>query len=127
MVRRMLAPPFLAGDAKARHVRKLTLLKVLDWLELHPGTTWQDAGMPPEPASTAVWTGGPGPSLSLRASGSLGPQGGHIGSVLGTGLVQLIAGDVLRPGLPWLLAATPSPVRIAEEMARVHNPGGSPS
>jgi integrase len=59
----------------------------------------------------------------LHASGSLGPQGGHIGSVLGTGLIQLIAGDVLRPGLPWLLA-TASPARMAEEMARVRDPEG---
>ena len=42
VVRRMLAPPFLAGDAKSRHWRKLTMLKILDWLELHPGATWQD-------------------------------------------------------------------------------------
>jgi hypothetical protein len=42
VVRRMLQPPFLARDYKARHVRKLTLLKVLDWLELHPGKTWQE-------------------------------------------------------------------------------------
>ena len=123
VVRRMLAPPFLAGDAKARHVRKLTLLKVLDWLELHPGTTWQERW-------DATGAGVDGRLdwrarliADLRASGSLGPQGGHIGSVLGTGLVQLIAGDVLRPGLPWLLA-TPSPVRIAEEMARVRDPRG---
>jgi hypothetical protein len=38
----MLAPPFLAHDAQGRQRRKLTLLKTLDWLELHPGTTWQE-------------------------------------------------------------------------------------
>ena len=42
VMRRMLAPPFLVGDAKARYWRKLAMLKILDWLELHPGTTWQE-------------------------------------------------------------------------------------
>jgi hypothetical protein len=39
VMRRMLAPPFLAKNVNARHHRKLTMLKILDWLELHPGTT----------------------------------------------------------------------------------------
>ena len=59
----------------------------------------------------------------LRAAGSLGPRGDQIGSVLGLGLLQLLGGDVLRPGLPWLLA-TASPVRVAEEMARVRDAAG---
>ena len=43
--------------------------------------------------------------------------------MLGTGMVQLIGGDVLRPGLPWLLATT-SPARVAEEMGRARDPAG---
>ena len=39
VMRRMLAPPFLAENVDARHHRKLTMLKILDWLELHPGAT----------------------------------------------------------------------------------------
>jgi len=42
VMRRMLARPFLPDDVKARHWRKLSMLKVLDWLELHPGATWQE-------------------------------------------------------------------------------------
>ena len=53
----------------------------------------------------------------------LGPRGGQLRNVLGMGMVQLIGGDVLRPGLPWLLA-TASPVRVAEEMARTRDPAG---
>ena len=41
VARRLLAPPFAFGDASARHWRKLSMLKILDWLELYPGTTWQ--------------------------------------------------------------------------------------
>ena len=42
VMRRMLAPPFPAGEATRRDFRKLAMLKILDWLELHPGTTWQE-------------------------------------------------------------------------------------
>lgn len=42
VIARMLAPPFLGQDSKTRCNRKPTLLKVLDWLEMQPGTTWQE-------------------------------------------------------------------------------------
>jgi hypothetical protein len=123
VVRRMLAPPFLVDDAKARHWRKLTLLKVLDWLELHREATWQERW-------DAAGAGTDGRAdwrdrmlADLESAGALGPRGGQFRHALGLGLLQLIGGDVLRPGLPWLLA-TVSPVRVAEEMARVRDPGG---
>lgn len=40
VMRRMLAEP-QAGDARTRDYRKPALLKILDWLQLHPGHTWQ--------------------------------------------------------------------------------------
>ena len=123
VVRRMLAPPFPAGDAKCRHSRKLAMLKILDWLELHPGTTWQERWI-----ASGAGTGGTADWRDrmlddLEAAGSLGPRGRQIRNVLGLGMVQLIGGDVLRPGLPWLLA-TASPVRVAEEMGRTRDPAG---
>ena len=42
VVARLQAPPFAAGTSQDRCNRKLALLKVLDWLELHPGRTWQE-------------------------------------------------------------------------------------
>jgi hypothetical protein len=41
VARRLLAPPFLVANVKSRYWRKLAMLKILDWLELHPGKTWQ--------------------------------------------------------------------------------------
>jgi len=123
VVRRMLQPPFLVSDSKARHWRKLTLLKVLDWLELYPGKTWQERWDATGAGVDGRLDWRPGVLADLRAAGSLGPRGEQIGSVLGLGLIQLIGGDVLRPGLPWLLA-TASPARMAEEMARVRDAGG---
>ena len=123
VVRRMLAPPFPAGDAKSRHSRKLAMLKILDWLELHPGTTWQErwdaSGAGAD--GTADWRDRM--LAGLEAAGELGPRGRQIRNVLGIGMVQLLGGDVLRPGLPWLLA-TASPVRVAEEMGRARDPAG---
>ena len=123
LVRRMLAPPFLADGPQSRQRRKLTLLKTLDWLELHPGTTWQERW-------DATGAGIDGRTdwrdrmlADLRAAGAISPQGERHRSVLGLGLLQLIGGDALRPALPWLLS-TGSPTRIAGEMARVRDPGG---
>jgi integrase len=123
VMRRMLAPPFLAENVDARHHRKLTMLKILDWLELHPGATWQErwdacgAGAD----GTADWRDQA--VAELKAAGKLGPRGSQVHNVLGTGMVQLIGGDVLRPALPWLLATT-SPTRVAEEMGRTRDPAG---
>jgi hypothetical protein len=122
-MRRMLAPPFLAENVDARHPRKLAMLKILDWLELHPGATWQarwnSSGAGTD--GTADWRDQA--VAELGAAGKLGHRGGELHHVLGTGMVQLIGGDVLRPGLPWLLATT-SPSRVAEEMGRTRDPAG---
>jgi hypothetical protein len=57
-LRAVLAPPFLVADAKARHWRKLTMLKILDWLELHPGSPCHgNAGIRLAPAWTGISTG----------------------------------------------------------------------
>ena len=123
MARRLLAPPFAFGDASARHWRKLSMLKILDWLELHPGATWQQRW-----DSSGAGAGGPGDwrdqvVADLRAAGRAGPWARGLHPRLGAGMAQLIGGDVIRPGLPWLLT-TPAPARIADEMGRLRDPAG---
>ena len=121
VMRRMLAPPFPAGEAGKRESRKLAMLKILGWLELHPGTTWQERW----DASGAGADGRAGWRDRLQAD--LGAAGtslsGQAREALGGGLVQLIGGDVLRPGLPWLLA-TDSPRELSREMGRTRDPAG---
>ena len=67
------------------------------------------------------------PTGGTRLLADLGAAGtslsGQAREALGGGLVQLIGGDVLRPGLPWLLA-TASPRGIAREMGRTRDPAG---
>jgi len=123
VVRRMLAPPFPPDRETTRRTRKLAVLKILDWLGLHPGATWQErwdaSGAGAD--GTADWRDRM--LDDLGAAGGLGPPGRQVRSVLGGGLAQLIGGDVLRPGLPWLLA-TAAPARLAEEMGRTRDPAG---
>jgi Phage integrase family len=123
VARRMLAPPFAFGDASARHWRKLGILKILDWLELHPGATWQQRW-----DSSGAGSGGSADwrdqaVADLEAAGRVGPLGAGLRSRLGAGVAQLIGGDVIRPGLPWLLT-TPVRARLAGEMGRARDPAG---
>ena len=123
VVARLLAPPFAAETSQDRCNRKLALLKVLDWLELQPGRTWQDRW-------DASGAGDDGRRDwrrtlldELAAAGNLGPRGEQTFKILGLGMAQLIGADVIRPGLGWLMA-TSSPMRIANEMGRVRDPAG---
>jgi hypothetical protein len=123
VARRLLAPPFAPGDAGIRYWRRLGLLKILDWLELHPGATWQQRW-----DSSGAAAGGPGDWRDrvvdeLKAAGRLGSPGAGAHARLGGGMVQLIGGDVIRPGLAWLLT-TPAPARFAVEMERARDPAG---
>jgi len=123
VVARLLAPPFAAETSQDRCNRKLALLKVLDWLELHPGRSWQErwdatgAGLDGHRDWRRTLLG------ELAAAGNLRPRGEQLFKILGLGMAQLIGADVVRPGLGWLMA-TSSPLRIANEMGRVRDPVG---
>ena len=123
VVARLQAPPFAAGTSQDRCNRKLALLKVLDWLELHPGRTWQERW-----DATGVSLDGRRDWRrtllgELAAAGKLGPRGEQVFKILGLGMAQLIGADVIRPGLGWLMARS-SPLRIANEMGRARDPAG---
>jgi integrase len=120
VVARLLAPPFEAATSQGRCNRKLALLKVLDWLELHPGRTWQERWNHATGGGDD-WRGALVRELS--AAGNLGPRGERLFKILGLGATQLITADVIRPSLGWLMA-TPSPQRIANEAERVRDPAG---
>jgi hypothetical protein len=123
VARRILAPPFALGGASSRHARKLGILKLLDWLELHPGQTWQQRW--DSSGAEAVRSGDWRDRVmsGLDDAGRLSPLDARLHIRLGAGMTQLIGGDVIRPGLPWLLT-TPAPVGLADEMGRVRDPAG---
>jgi integrase len=123
VARRILAPPFALGGASSRHARKLGILKLLDWLELHPGQTWQQRW--DSSGAEAVRSGDWRDRVmsGLDDAGRLSPLDARLHIRLGAGMTQLIGGDVIRPGLPWLLT-TPAPVGLADEMGRVRDAAG---
>jgi hypothetical protein len=120
---RLAKEPFRVHDSKSRCHRKLSLQAVLDWLELYPGQSWQQRW----DASGAGRDGHRDWRIQLvadlDAAGLMGKRRDYLRKVLGMGLVQLIGGDYMRPSLGWLMA-TSSPLRIANEMAKVRDPHG---
>ncbi len=76
--------------------RRRGLFKLLDWLQGQPGVTWQEKWL----ASGADAAGFDWTDLPLK---DRVPARGHHREELCTGLVLLVAGQVLRPGYRWLL------------------------
>lgn len=124
---RLSAPPFLVagtGDhlPQSVHLRQVTLVKVMDWLEGSPGLTWQDRW-------NASGAGADGRldwrRTALQELGRTGRpiENRQVAQGIGMGLTQLICGDVLRPGVGWLLGAV-SPRRLWHEMARTRDGEG---
>ncbi|NMO56070.1 tyrosine-type recombinase/integrase [Actinoplanes sp. TBRC 11911] len=120
---RLTKEPFRGDDSQSRCHRKASLQAVLDWLELFPGQSWQQRW-------DATGAGRDGQrdwrlqaADDLAAAGLMDGRPGYVRKVLGTGLIQLIGGDYLRPSLVWLMV-TSSPLRIANELAKARDPGG---
>jgi integrase len=117
VLQRLFAAPFLAEEQG----RRTGVVKLVHWLETHPGDTWQDRWV----ASGADAAG----NLAWRESaiGWLRETGWAAGDrqtdfiALGRGVLMLVCGDVIRPSLSWLL--TPgSPKNLTAEMARCRDP-----
>jgi len=76
--------------------RRRGLAKLLDWLQRQPGDTWQDRWL----ASGADTAGFDWADLPLKGRV---PARRHHRDELCCGLALLVAGQVIRPGYPWLL------------------------
>jgi hypothetical protein len=77
--------------------RRRGLAKLLDWLQLQPGDTWQERWL----ASGADAAGSGWTELPLKGRV---PVRRHHRDELFAGLVLLVAGQVIRPGYRWLLS-----------------------
>jgi hypothetical protein len=95
--------------------RRRGLSKLLDWLQRQPGDTWQERWL----ASGADAAGFDWTDLPLR--GRL-PARRHHRDELCTGLVLLVAGQVIRPGYRWLLRQRQA-LMLAEARAAI-DPSG---
>ena len=89
--------------------------QALDWLQRQPGDTWQEKWL----ASGADAAGFDWTDLPLKDHV---PARGHHREELCTGLVLLVAGQVLRPGYRWLLRQRQA-LMLAEARAAIDPDG----
>jgi integrase len=122
---RLLAPPFPVQNAVTQYERRTGLIRILQWLQAQPGQTWQDRWM-----ASGVDTGtraDPGwrrvPTAWLEGAGLIARGSTASESRAGSGVLQLICGDVIRPSIAWLLTTT-AHLRVSAEMARVRDADG---
>jgi hypothetical protein len=103
-----------AGRARDK-TRRRGLTKLLDWLQQQPGDTWQQRWV----ASGADAAGFDWAELPLKGRV---PARRHHRDEVCSGLVMLVAGQVIRPGYRWLLRQRHA-VLLAEARAAI-DPGG---
>ena len=91
---------------------------MLDWLGSQPGQTWQERWTVSGAEDASPWYQLPDRWL---AGAGLTRAGSRPGYGLGAGLLLLVCGDVIRPGLPWLLASS-GLQSMAAAMGRARDP-----
>ena len=115
---RLLAPPFTLDNPAGQAQRRRGLTRMLDWLGSQPGQTWQDRWIVSGAEDSSPWRELPDRWL---AGAGLTRAGSRPGYGLGAGLLLLICGDVIRPGMRWLLASG-SLQSMAAAMGRARDP-----
>ncbi len=117
--RRLASPPFLAASHATRAGRRHGVIKLLRWMSTMPGESWQQrwlaSGVEDHPGATWVQL----PLAWLRDNDA--PTAGNA-EELSSGLLMLICGDVIRPGLAWMLTRTHR--YLASTMAQTRDPDG---
>jgi len=116
---RLTSGPFVAAAEATRAGRRRGVAKLLDWLSTFPGDTWQARWLAggAEQHPGAGWV-----SLPTGWLATAGEAASYDSTDLSAGLLMLICGDVIRPGLPWMLTRTHR--YLAAVMALVRDPDG---
>ncbi|MGH3123736.1 MAG: hypothetical protein ACRDND_22335, partial [Streptosporangiaceae bacterium] len=117
---RLLSPPFRMDNTQSQANRKAGATQLLAWLESTPGETWQERWAASGAEDAADWRALP--ARWLKDGNRIRDDRGPEVSRLGTGMILLVTGDALRPGLPFLLTFTSR--HLAAEMARTRDPEG---
>ena len=117
--RRLACPPFLAASHATSAGRRHGVINLLRWLSTFPGESWQQrwltSGVEEHPG--AGWV-----QLPLAWLAEHGQPTGGEADRLSSGLLMLICGDVIRPGLAWMLTRTHR--YLASTMAHTRDPDG---
>jgi integrase len=111
--------PFLPETKRAQAGRRRGAARLLRWLSAFPGDTWQQRW---EASRAEDHPGGSWVRLPAQWLGDNGQAAARDGDDLSSGLLTLICGDVIRPGLAWML--TRNLKYLAPGMAQARDPGG---
>jgi hypothetical protein len=107
---RVLAAPFTLDNPNSQQTRRLGVLAVMNWLRTQSGDSWQRRWLTSGAEDQPDWRR------------SVGADRAEPLPHLSPGLLVLICGDVIRPGLDWLLRFAPARHNLAAEMARTRDP-----
>ena len=119
VLRRLTSPPFLPEMKAAQAGRRRGTAKLLRWLSSFPGGTWQQRW---EASQAEDHPGSSWVQLPLRWLQDNGLRASSDDNDLSSGLLMLICGDVIRPGLAWMLTRTHRYLAIV--MAETRDPAG---
>jgi hypothetical protein len=119
VLQRLTSPPFAPEGNSARDARRRGTSKLLRWLASFPGDTWQQRweASGAEAGPGASWT-----ELPLAWLREHGQKASCDAGDLSTGLLMLACGDMVRPGLAWML--THPNHHLAPVMAETRDPAG---
>jgi Phage integrase family len=103
----------------SQQTRRLGVLAVLNWLQAHPGDSWQQRWQASGAQEQTDWRDLPTAAAAgrFRVRTATGTHLPH----LTPGLLVLICADVIRPSLGWLLRFAPARRNLATEMARTRD------
>jgi hypothetical protein len=117
--RGLAGPPFLAASPATSAGRRHGVINLLRWLSTFPGESWQQrwltSGAEQHPG--AGWVQPPLAWLAEHGRPTTSEA-----DRLSSGLLMLICGDVIRPGLAWMLTRTHR--YLASTMAHTRDPDG---
>jgi len=119
LLRRLTSPPFLPEMKSTQAGRRRGTAKMLRWLSSLPGDTWQQRW---EASRAGEHPGSSWVQLPLRWLQHNGMRASSDGNDLSSGLLMLICGDAIRPGLAWMLTRTHR--YLALVMAETRDPAG---
>src|SRR6202048_4012026 len=119
VLRRLTSPPFLPEMKATRAGRRRGTARLLRWLSSFPGDTWQQRW---EASKAEDHPGSSWVQLPLRWLQDNGMRASSDDNDLSSGLLMLICGDAIRPGLAWMLTRTHRYLAIV--MAGTRDPAG---
>ena len=116
----LTAPPFTRGNPDRRCARRRGLSLLLDWLEDHPGTTWQHRWLASgADAAGLAWRREPARWLQAR-----GQDSRWLHDAMCAAVVPVICAELFRPALTWLASGAAAHGPLVPLMAAARDPAG---